>query len=75
MTCLGSHSWDVGSWDLNTGRFDTKVVSPRMKADGVQRRGHSPSSETSDHSGLGKPYWPRRILLFIPGEMAWPVLE
>ena len=33
------------------------------------------SSETSDHSGLGKPYWPRRILLFIPGEMAWPVLE
>lgn len=66
--------------DLKTGCFDTEVVSRRMKANGVWwselgQKVHSPSSETSDHSGLGKPYWPRRILLFIPGEIAWPVLE
>lgn len=35
----------------------------------------SPSCDTSAHSGLGNSYWPILILLFIPGEMAWPVLE
>lgn len=31
-----------------------------------------PSSDTSDHSGLGNSYWPIRIRVFIPGEMARP---
>lgn len=34
-----------------------------------------PSSDTSDHSGLGNSYWPIRIRFFMPGEMARPWLE
>ncbi len=35
----------------------------------------SPSSDTSDHSGLGNSYWPLRIRLFIPGDIAKPWCE
>ncbi|TNN49671.1 hypothetical protein EYF80_040121 [Liparis tanakae] len=45
---------------------------------GVQRSGgnhHGLLQTDVDHSGLGNSYWPIRILFFIPGEMAWPVLE
>lgn len=34
-----------------------------------------PSSDTSDHSGLGNSYWPIRMRVFMPGEMARPWLE
>lgn len=37
--------------------------------------GSVPSSDTSDHSGLGNSYWPIRMRLFMPGEMARPWLE
>ena len=37
--------------------------------------GSLPSSDTSDHSGLGNSYWPIRMRVFMPGEMARPWLE
>lgn len=55
---------------------DWSISGPAPRFGSIGRGiGGSPSGDTSAHSGTGNSYWPILILRFIPGEMAWPVLE